>query len=450
MDDVIVPDLLRRAAGTWPNRTALRTATDSWTFSELDYAADEIGGRVPGGARIAFRAEMTAASVTAVFGIPRGGGVAVPIDPMLGTREAAVLADSFGATLGWPPARSHQEAEPEPTPFSPALVVATSGTQGQPRGVLLTRGNIAAAAAASQIHLGTRDTDVWLLVTPLHHVSGLAILWRAAHDGSQVLLHDGFSVPGVDAALKSSVTWVSLVPTMLRRLLREAAGPWPRVRGALIGGAHSSPELIAAANAAGLQALPTYGMTETTAQAATVRPGNVTAALGTVGHPLPGVAITTDGVPGEPATILIDGPTVSPGYVGSAPRRGPLVTADVGFFDGSGRLVVVGRRDDMVITGGENVHPAQVEAALSRVPGVTAAAAAGVPDPEWGERLVALVSGSDLRVDDLAAALRASLPRHAVPHEIRVVARVPQLGNGKIDRQAVRLMAAAELAGDEG
>jgi O-succinylbenzoic acid--CoA ligase len=320
---------------------------------------------------------------------------------------------------------------------------------GTPRGVVITRGNLAAAAAASQLHLGTRDSDVWLLVTPLHHVSGLAILWRGAHDGSQVIIHDGFDVPQVDAALKSGVTWVSLVPTMLRRLLRDAAGPWPAVRGALIGGAHSSPQLIAEANAAGLAALPTYGMTETTAQAATVRPGNAAVAAGTVGHPLPGVAITTDGAPGVPATILIDGPTVSPGYIDAPPRTGPLVTSDIGYFDGGGRLVVVGRGDDVVVTGGENVHPNQVEAVLTSLPGVTAAAAVGIPDPEWGERLIAMVCGAGLSRDDLAARLRERLPRHAVPQAILLVAELPHLGNGKIDRQAVRRLAAAELAGDE-
>jgi len=448
MDDVIARDLLESAAAAWPERTALRTATDSWTFADLDYAATEIGGRVPRGARIAFRAEMTPASVAAIFGIPRGGGVAVPIDPTLNTAQAAALSASFGAIVGWPPVPSHEEAEPEPTPASPAAIVATSGSQGRPRGVVLTRGNIEAAAAASQIHLGTRDSDAWLLVTPLHHVSGLAILWRAVHDGSQVIIQDGFSVAAVDAALRSTATWVSLVPTMLSRLLDGAAGPWPAVRGALIGGAHSSPELIAAANDAGLPALPTYGMTETTAQVATVRPGNAAAAAGTVGHPLPGVVVTTDGAPGDPALILIDGPTVSPGYVDEPPRVGPLVTSDIGYFDTTGRLVVVGRGDDVVVTGGENVHPALVESALLSLPGVAGAAAVGVADAEWGERLIAVVSGDGLDGPSLLEELRARLPRYAVPQEIYVVPELPHLGNGKVDRLAVRSLVAEELTRD--
>ncbi len=443
MNDPIASDLLAAAAARHPAAMALRGGNESWTYAELDYAADEIGGRVPEGARIAFRAEMTAATVAAAWGIPRGGGIAVPIDPQLDVGAAAALADSLGAHLGPPPPAERKIiADPDPDPRAPAYVVPTSGSSGAPRGVVLTWGNITAAARASQLHLGTRQSDVWLLVMPLHHVSGLAILWRAAHDGSQVVLQDGFDVAAVDAALEEGVTWVSLVPTMLTRLLEAGSGPWPSMRGVLVGGAATSGTLVARATAAGLPVLPTYGMTETTAQICTVRPGRMEAAVGTVGHPLPGVAVTVDAEPGSPGVIQVSGPTVSPGYVDEPVREGPLVTNDIGYFDRAGRLVVLGRADDVVISGGENVYPLQVEAALLRRPGVTGAAVVGVADAEWGQRVVAVVSGDPVDQARLLAELSRELPRYAVPKRVVQVDEVPLLSNGKVDRDAARRLVA--------
>lgn len=438
MDDSIALDMLATATQKWPGRVAVRTTHDRLTFADLNYAATEIAGRVPSGARIAFRAEMSIATIAALWGIPRGGGVAVPIDPKLDVAAAAELAASLEATLGWPEPRGPDAVQMEPLPERPVVVVATSGSGGVPRGVVLTAGNIRAAAAASQIHLGTRSEDSWLLVMPLHHVAGLAILWRAAHDGSQIVLHDGFDPAAVAAELSAGATWVSLVPTMLTRLLREASGPWPGVRGALVGGAHASDALVAEANAAGLETLPTYGMTETAAQVCTVRPGNTAAAAGTVGHPLPGVEVTIDAPPGQPGAIGISGPTVSSGYVGEPARPGAFVTNDIGYFDQSGRLVVVGRSDDVVVTGGENVHPGLVERSLLALPGVAGAVVFGLPDEEWGERVVAVVSGDHLDPVELRTALAVELPRHAVPKEMQIVGQIPLLSNGKIDRAAVR------------
>jgi acyl-CoA synthetase (AMP-forming)/AMP-acid ligase II len=138
----------------------------------------------------------------------------------------------------------------------------------------------------------------------------------------------------------------------------------------------------------------------------------------------------------------VDGPTVSPGYVGEPRRSGALPTNDIGYFDGAGRLVVLGRSDEVVVTGGENVHPAAVERILGAIPGVVDTVAFGLPDEEWGERLVAVVSGDGIAKDDLDAALAAALPPHAIPKEVRIVAGLPHLTNGKVDRLAVRRTAA--------
>ncbi len=151
MDDPVAPDLLARAAARWPDRIALQTGVGQWTFSDLDYAAHEIAARVAPGSRIAFRAEMSPASIASVWGIPRAGAIAVPFDPRLDVAAAGALADSLGATFGWPPAAGLDHMEPERSSDRPVLIVGTSGTAGRPRGVLLTARNIEAAAAASQM-----------------------------------------------------------------------------------------------------------------------------------------------------------------------------------------------------------------------------------------------------------------------------------------------------------
>ncbi len=436
MDDTTPQDLLATAAGTWPEAVALRSTAGEWTFAELDYAASEIAGRVPAGERVAFRAEMTPGTVAALWGIPRGGGIAVPIDPALGVGEAADMAARLGATLGWPAQEEAIRADRQPVPNAPAYVVATSGSSGSPRGVVLTFGNVVAAAFASQLHLGSRREDVWLLAMPLHHVAGLAMLWRAAHDGGAVIIQDGFAADTFAAALAQDVCWTSVVPTMLRRLL---AMPFdaPRLRGMLVGGAHVPDALLNDAAGRGIPALPTYGMTETTSQACTVLPGQELASRGTVGFPLPGVRITVDAPPGDVGTISIEGSTVSPGYIDEDARRGPLQTNDLGFFDGSGRLVVVGRRDEVIVSGGENVHPKLVERALCAVTGVTDAVVFGLQDDEWGQQVVAVISGKNIDGDEVLAAVDG-IPRHAVPKRVTVVGPLPLLPNGKVDREKAK------------
>ena len=448
MDEPVATDLLAAAAARRPGAPALRVGNDEWTYAELDYAASEVAGRIPAGERVAFRAEMSAATVAAVWGIPRGGGIAVPLDPTLDADRASERAVAFGATLGWPQHTEALRSDREPAADATAFVLATSGSSGEPRGAIITFGNIRAAAFGSQLHLGSRSADVWLLALPLHHVAGLAILWRAAHDGSAVVLHERFEPSRFAAALGSEASWTSVVPTMLQRLLDQPSD-WSRVRGVLVGGAHASEEVLDRAHRAGLPALATYGMTETTAQICTVQPGRLDESRGTVGLPLPDVVVSIDGPPGDPGTIVVSGPTVSPGYLDEPPRSGPFFTSDVGTVDAAGRLVVLGRRDDVIISGGENVYPQRVEAALRAIPGVSDAFVCGLPDPEWGERVVAVVApdpagraGSNFDPTAILRLLAGQLPRHEIPKEVRFVADLPKLGSGKTDRGAARQLVA--------
>ncbi len=317
----------------------------------------------------------------------------------------------------------------------PHTLVATSGTTGAPRWVVLTQGNVAAAVAASQARLGNSAADRWLLVLPLHHVGGLSVLWRTVAAGGAMVLHERFDAGRAAAVLRSGeATIASLVPTMLHRILAAEPGPYPPAR-VLLGGAAAPPDLVARGLDAGLAVLTTYGMTEACSQVATVAPGEERAALGTAGRPLDGVEVTV----GADGRIAVAGPTVSPGYAGGPPREGPFVTSDVGRFDAAGRLVVLGRADDVVVTGGEKVWPHHVEQVLRQHPEVTDAAVHGVPDPEWGERLTATYAG-EASAADLAAWAAARLPPHAVPKDWRRVHAIPRTALGKLDRESLRQM----------
>ncbi len=311
-------------------------------------------------------------------------------------------------------------------------VVPTSGTSGQPTLVVLTRPNVAAAVATSQRRLGNTARDTWLLVLPLYHVGGLSVVWRSMAAGGAVLLHERFDAVRAAAALRrGEATIASLVPTMLHRVLAADPGPYPPAK-VLLGGAAAPRELVERGLDSGLAVLPTYGLTEACSQVATVRPGEERASLGTAGPPLDGldVTITPEG------RIAVDGPQVSPGYVGEPPRAGPLVTGDLGRFDEDGRLVVLGRADEVIVSGGENVWPQHVEEVLRSHPAVEDAGVFGIPDAEWGERVVAAYVGiaSPRELEQWA---RRRLPPHAVPKEWRVVAEVLRTPLGKVIRSAL-------------
>lgn len=307
------------------------------------------------------------------------------------------------------------------------LVVFTSGSSGTPKGVRLTAANLEAAAAASATHLGHGSEDNWLLAMPLHHVGGLSIVVRQVYTGGSITMLPSFDAARFAGAMKSGVTMVSVVPTMLRRVL--AHGPFTGLRAVLVGGGPIPEGLLEEAAAADLPVLPTYGMTETFGQVATLRPGS---ALGHRAHPLPGVEIqiTHDG------RIAVRGDQVSPGYEGEPDRPDPwFVTSDLGELDEEGALRVLGRADTVIITGGENVDPERVEETLREIDGVEELIVVGVPDEEWGQRVVCAYAG-DAQVSFLQDESIKRLPGFMVPKEWVKVHSIPRTSLGKPDRVA--------------
>ena len=319
-------------------------------------------------------------------------------------------------------------------PSDAASVLFTSGTSGRPKGVRLTIHNWEAAANASMQHLGHGSADTWLLALPLHHVAGLSILMRSAYAGGAVRMLPGFDPVAFATHLRRGVSVVSMVPTMLSRVLDVDPGPYDGLKAVLLGGGPIPDRVLDRAGAAGLPVLPTYGLTETAGQVATLKPE---APLENKAHPLPGVDIRID--PDE--RIAVRGPMLSPGYVGE-PDRGSedwLVTGDLGTIDDDGALRVTGRADTIIVSGGENIDPAVVEATLLRVEGVQEALVAGLTSDEWGMEAVCLYVGQ-ANPAQVETALRQILPVFMIPKRWRQVAGLPMTPMGKPDRdEAARL-----------
>jgi O-succinylbenzoic acid--CoA ligase len=323
----------------------------------------------------------------------------MPVDPRLGEGERAAQLESAGRPTG------------------AALVVHTSGTTGAPRPVEITRFNIEANALGSAVALGLDPDERWLCPLPLSHVGGLMVLLRSAVYATTAVL-------GPADAL-DDVTLASLVPTQLQRILEAGPPPAPRLRAILLGGAGASRALLERAAAAGLPVAPTYGITQACSQVTVAEPGDTE----TSGFPLPGVdvEIAPDG------EIRVRGPVVAGG--------GTLHTGDLGRLDERGRLIVTGRLSELIVSGGENVAPAEVEAVLEQHPAVAEAGVFGRPDPEWGESVVAAVvprNGAPLDAEELRAFCRARLAGFKVPKAIEPVAVLPRTASGKLRRGVLR------------
>ena len=388
-----------------PNRVFLETPAGSYKYGEI---LDSLHNRPVAGLEL-LRPRLDVGSVVDLLGV-FSSGCAVVVGPEV---EVPRVIDPQGA----------------------ATVLFTSGTTGGSKGVRLTRANWVAAVSASQQHLGNGPDDVWLLAMALHRVGGLAIILRSALSGGTVRMMARFDAAEFSAALRSGVTFASVVPTMLQRILDIHPGPYHGLRAVLVGGGPIPDGLLERASEAGLPVLPSYGMTETCGQIATLKPGSP---LQRKAHPLPGVELRIE----PDHRIAVRGPMVSPGYLGE-PDRDPgswFVTGDLGELNLDGSLRVLGRADSIIVSGGENIDPEMIEASLIGIAGVEAALVFGVPSAEWGMEVACLYVG-DLRPDMLEARLRERLRGNLIPKRWRRVDALPTTDLGKPDRdQAIRLL----------
>ncbi len=334
---------------------------------------------------------------------------------------------------------------PLPGP-DPAVIIHTSGTSGVPRAAVLSRGALLASAQASEANLGWQGQDCWLMCMPLAHVGGFSILTRSLAARRCVALHPRFDAERFPRWVSEErVTLASLVPTMLNRVL-DAHPEWrpPRtLRAILLGGAAASPRLLERAAAARVPLVVTYGLTEACSQVTATRYASRFAPAGEgAGAPLPGIELRlVDG------RIHVRGPMLMNGYWNAPPLAADawFDTGDVGMLDKFGNLSVHARRTDLIVTGGENVYPGEVEAVLEACPGIAAAGVFGVPHQVWGQTIVAVlvaeaVAPSDAELRDW---IDARLAPHKKPRAICYVGQLPHTRGGKLDRGALGEFAGA-------
>ncbi len=410
---------LARAARRHPEREALRTVEGSLTYAELLDAASGAAAALAAGERVGLALDPGRDLAIALHACLLAGAVAVPVDPRLGERERAAVLSACTRVLDALPAPDRGGARAQPRPHdldAPAIVVHTSGTSGAPKAVELTYGNWLWSGLGAHVAMGLRPDERWLCALPLSHVGGLSILVRSAIYATCAIVHPRFDVDDALAALRADATLVSLVPTTLSRLLDAGLENPPALRCALIGGAPIPSALLARARDAGVPGVDTYGLTEACSQ------------VTTGGRPLFCTRVRL----GEDSEVEVAGPTIAPG-------AGPwLATGDLGHWTDDGRLEISGRKADTIVTGGENVAPAEVEAVLASHPAVAEAAVHGVSDTEWGEAVAATIvlhEGSRATPAQLRDHCRARLAPFQVPKSYTFAASLPKTSSGKLLRR---------------
>ncbi|MDQ7858519.1 MAG: o-succinylbenzoate--CoA ligase [Armatimonadota bacterium] len=478
---MIVPDWLAARAAAAPDAEAVVAPQGALTFGALDAEATAAARRlaaagVVAGARVALALGNGLPFAVLTHALARLGAVMVPLNTRLAAAEASwqladsraglVICDDAHGALAASAARAtgarvlpldelEAAVSAEIVPgrgidlSAPQGIIYTSATSGRPKGALLSFGNHWWNAIGSVLNLGLRSDDRWLVPLPLYHVGGLAVLWRGVIYGIPAVVCDRFDPDAANHAIDAGgVTVVSVVSTMLRRML-DARGdrPYPStLRCVLTGGGPVPAELIERCLAAGVPVAPSYGLTEAASQVATLRPDQVARRPRSSGRPLLPVEVRVDG-----EEILVRGPTVMLGYAerpeetAAALQDGWLRTGDLGRLDDDGYLYVLDRREDLIVSGGENVYPAEVEAVLVQHPAVADAGVIGVPDPQWGQAVAAAVvprSGAYLDEASVRAFCADRLAAYKVPRWVWTVDALPRGPGGKLLRHELRAQAA--------
>jgi len=476
---------LEKRAALTPDRIALICGEERLTFGELRDRARLAAQRllslgIHKGDRVGFLCRNGIHVAELVHAVHYTGAVLVPLNTRLTPHELAyqvedcscryVLYDDANRQLaeelsGQLPGLSVlayaglSDLSPSDGPLVTALdsgdvntIMYTSGTTGRPKGVMLTYGNHWASAIGSALNLGVSGDDLWLAAVPMFHISGLSIVMRSVIYGMPMMIHEKFDEQAVNRAImEQGVTIVSVVSNMLARMLDrlgEERYP-PSFRCMLLGGGPAPLPLLQSCADKGIPIYQTYGMTETASQIVTLPPEYMLTKLGSAGKPLfqSEIRIVNGQEPAspcEPGEIQVRGPNVTSGYwnrpeaTAEALRDGWLATGDIGYLDEEGFLYVLDRRSDLIISGGENVYPAEIEAVLLGHPAVAEAGVAGIADERWGQVPIAyvkLADGETVTEEELRDYCRTRLARYKLPARIRFVDALPRNAAGKLLRR---------------
>ncbi len=474
-------NLLAEHAANRADIAALVDGERRWTWQDVYVEARAIAGAlqrshgvVPGDT-VATIMENTAAHVILLHAIFLCGAAAAPLNLRLTTAEGArqiehlqprlVVVDGSAGRDGIPFDLLTEEAKPggagvyvsvPPDEERCCSILFTSGTSGVMKAVPHSWRNHRASAEGSAANLGVRSDDNWLCVIPLCHIGGLAIVTRSLFYGTAMTVRRGFDTAAVlETVREGSISLLSLVPTMLQRMVDADAAfdasSSPALRAILLGGAAAPRALWDEAVSRGLPVLGTYGLTETCSQVVTASPADMARMAGSAGRPIDGAEIRIQDengavLPNDAAgEICIRGAMVAAGYLRNAELsaerfvRGWFHTGDVGMIDREGCLHVLGRRDDMIVTGGENVYPSEIEDVLARHAAVREAAVTGVADEDWGQRIAAVVVLSEhVAFAELADWCRRELAGYKIPRLWMQMDALPRTASGKLLRDEVR------------
>jgi O-succinylbenzoic acid--CoA ligase len=493
-----LPNWLKRCAENNPQQIAISSQDAIWTFADLHQQSINLAQQlatlgVSEGCRVAVLAGTGLPFVTCVHALMRLGAILVPLNVRLTASEQLWLLDDVGALILINDGQYTQRAQElvlslpaikqatisfESTTHNVTLagvsstldaplrdeidltatqaIMYTSGTTGTPKGVVVTYGMQWWNAVGSALNLGHQPDDCWLLCMPLFHIGGLSILIKNVIYGIRIALYEKFDAATINQAIRDQhVTIISVVAVMLQRMLAtlDTAGEDGRypesLRCVLLGGGPAPQPLLEDCARRGVPVVQTYGLTESCSQAVTLSPGDALRKLGSAGRPLLPLQLRvmvedTIAQPLQAGVICLKGPSITAGYdhrpdaTAAAIHDGWLSTGDLGYLDAEGYLYVLDRRSDLIISGGENVYPAEIEAVLLSHPDIEEAGVCGQPDREWGQVPVAFVhlhADRELSTAAIQTYLSTRLARYKQPGAVYIVAELPRNSSGKLLRR---------------
>ncbi len=491
--DILLPDWLTRCAENRPDHLALQCDQQQWSFAELDRQATKLARQLatPGvqkGHRVALLAANGLPYAAVVHALTRLGAILVPLNLRLTLQElcwqlrdvraSLLVCDADNATLAHEIVQalphlplatlattSHKgetvisELPEKEVPLrtlidlgAPQAIMYTSGTTGQPKGAIITYGMQWWNAVGSALNLGHNPGDRWLACLPLYHIGGLSILMRSVIYGNSVMVHKKFDPTLINHAIsEDNITIISVVAVMLQRMLAalDTTSYPATLRCILLGGGPAPHPLLEACMSRAIPVVQTYGLTEACSQAVTLSPADAPRKIGSAGRPLAPVQLrimndNRPASPGEPGEIFLKGPTITPGYADRPEatsqvfQDGWFATGDLGYLDKDGYLYVLDRRADLIISGGENVYPAEIESVLQSHPAVAQAGVCGQTDPRWGQVPIAFVvlkSASTATAGELLNYTAQKLARYKQPRAIHFAEQLPHTSSGKLVRR---------------